>query len=353
MFNLMFYGGLILAMICLILSVILFIKNDVGKLIANVTGWSAKFAVMKMNKEKQEKIAKNEKEEKSVLAEKSAKTEKTSKEKTAKKKSRFRLAKEPMADIFQMEEEIMVLAGDKAVKRKPLSRKEQKIVSSELSEVLRSTTPVFDDKNVEQNTETDGEVQIKEKKSTSRSERRRRRLEALNNPETAVLSDEPTDILEEEETVVLQARDLPTDILEEEETDVLQEIDLPTDVLEDEETDILEDEETEVLPEEDEEATSVLSDEEVPTEVLWAVGDEPTDVLEDESTILLYDEEELEGILNSESTVLLQSEAKPTLVLMNDMDEEQPLPDIFDVQETATIVHTDEKIGESQILTDD
>lgn len=46
----MFYLGMILSIFFLILSIILYVQNDVGKLIGDLTGWNAKISIKKMQK---------------------------------------------------------------------------------------------------------------------------------------------------------------------------------------------------------------------------------------------------------------------------------------------------------------
>ncbi len=49
MYEIMFYVGLVLALFFLIISIILFVRNHVAKLIGDVTGWNAKKAIRAMN----------------------------------------------------------------------------------------------------------------------------------------------------------------------------------------------------------------------------------------------------------------------------------------------------------------
>jgi len=48
MFQMMFYVGLVLALFFLVVSVILFVKNDVAKLMGDITGWNAKREIRKL-----------------------------------------------------------------------------------------------------------------------------------------------------------------------------------------------------------------------------------------------------------------------------------------------------------------
>lgn len=51
MYEIIFYVGLVSTGIFLLLSILLFVKNDVFKLIGDVTGWNAKKALKRMHKE--------------------------------------------------------------------------------------------------------------------------------------------------------------------------------------------------------------------------------------------------------------------------------------------------------------
>lgn len=60
MYQIIFYVGLSGAIIFFLLSVLLFIKNDVAKLIGDVSGWNAKRAIKRLNQEGVEDISKKD-----------------------------------------------------------------------------------------------------------------------------------------------------------------------------------------------------------------------------------------------------------------------------------------------------
>lgn len=55
MYEMMFYGGLVSFAVGLIISIALFVKNDVGKMIGDLTGYNAKKAMKELQKKKEEK----------------------------------------------------------------------------------------------------------------------------------------------------------------------------------------------------------------------------------------------------------------------------------------------------------
>lgn len=55
MYTVLFYVGLVLALIFYTASVILYVKKDVGKLIGVVTGWNARKARRNMRNDKDDK----------------------------------------------------------------------------------------------------------------------------------------------------------------------------------------------------------------------------------------------------------------------------------------------------------
>lgn len=60
MYQIIFYVGLSGAIIFFLLSVLLFVKNDVAKLIGDVSGWNAKKAIKRLNQEGVEDISKKD-----------------------------------------------------------------------------------------------------------------------------------------------------------------------------------------------------------------------------------------------------------------------------------------------------
>ena len=138
MYEIMFYAGTVLACLFLIVSIILFIKNGVWKLMGDVTGLNARRAIKKLNKKGAEDTSKTEaihQEVSKVLVHRAtttgslqAVTESVEKDKTRKpdrKKTRKRHAKEEKTtllqntqeqaninNIFEVEDEMIILAGD-------------------------------------------------------------------------------------------------------------------------------------------------------------------------------------------------------------------------------------------------
>lgn len=60
MYQIIFYVGLSGAIIFFLLSVLLFVKNDVAKLIGDVSGWNVKKAIKRLNQEGVEDISKKD-----------------------------------------------------------------------------------------------------------------------------------------------------------------------------------------------------------------------------------------------------------------------------------------------------
>ena len=55
MYEMMFYGGLVSFAVGLIVTIVLFVRNDVGKVIGDLTGYNAKKAMKELQKKKEEK----------------------------------------------------------------------------------------------------------------------------------------------------------------------------------------------------------------------------------------------------------------------------------------------------------
>lgn len=318
MFTFMFYGGLILAVICLILSIILFIKNDVAKLMADITGWSAKAAVKKMNNQKasmnsnkkemnplqklKEFFRNLKTEETTVLMDNSVKRDgsvKTAKP-AAKPVVQNKATKEQVENIFQAEEDMVVLAGKKAGTAPLFSKAGKDSAENELEEMLSGGPIRLSHGSGDAMSEVDDILYGKERKPAAQKE------------STLVLGTQATDVLGEGERL--------TTLLESGSTDVLPPSGKPTDVLETS-TDLLN------------KSTDILQD------------DDDEDTNDDITDVLTSDEEDLEETDTTE--VLTGGNEDSTDVLTSDMSSmayEQPLPDIFDVQDTATVVHTKDKI---------
>lgn len=245
MYQVMYYVGLSGTVIFFLLSVILFFKKDIAKLLGDVTGWNARHAIKKEN---------------------------------------IQMKETAIEGSFQT---------DAPVKpKRPRKRKKQDRVTQLLVR--------------EENTE---------------------HLQA----------DEETALLSEEEATTLLADNEITDVLSEEEATILLHTDEATELLHTEEaTELLYTEEaTELLH--TEEATELLHTDEA-TELLQ-VQDEPTDILYEDINIstedggsILDDAVESENLIGDEDSTVILSQ------------KEQPMPDIFEVEEDTTVIHTEESI---------
>lgn len=245
MYQVMYYVGLSGTVIFFLLSVILFFKKDIAKLLGDVTGWNARHAIKKEN---------------------------------------IQMKETAIEGSFQT---------DAPVKpKRPRKRKKQDRVTQLLVR--------------EENTEH-------------------------------LQEDEETALLSEEEATTLLADNEITDVLSEEEATILLHTDEATELLHAEEaTELLYTEEaTELLH--TEEATELLHTEEA-TELLQ-VQDEPTDILYEDINIstedggsILDDAVESENLIGDENSTVILSQ------------KEQPMPDIFEVEEDTTVIHTEESI---------
>ena len=236
MYQVMYYVGLSGTVIFFLLSVILFFKKDIAKLLGDVTGWNARHAIKKEN---------------------------------------IQMKETAIEGSFQT---------DAPVKpKRPRKRKKQDRVTQLLVR--------------EENTE---------------------HLQA----------DEETALLSEEEATTLLAENEITDVLSEEEATILLHTEEATELLHTEEA-------TELLH--TEEATELLHTDEA-TELLQ-VQDEPTDILYEDINIstedggsILDDAVESENLIGDENSTVILSQ------------KEQPMPDIFEVEEDTTVIHTEESI---------
>ena len=236
MYQVMYYVGLSGTVIFFLLSVILFFKKDIAKLLGDVTGWNARHAIKKEN---------------------------------------IQMKETAIEGSFQT---------DAPVKpKRPRKRKKQDRVTQLLVR--------------EENTE---------------------HLQA----------DEETALLSEEEATTLLAENEITDVLSEEEATILLHAEEATELLHTEEA-------TELLY--TEEATELLHTDEA-TELLQ-VQDEPTDILYEDINIstedggsILDDAVESENLIGDENSTVILSQ------------KEQPMPDIFEVEEDTTVIHTEESI---------
>lgn len=135
MYEIMFYGGTICAVFFFVMSLILFVKNNVWKLIGDVTGWNARKAMRRLDKKGAENLSKTEAiktEVSKVLVRKATTTgmlqelpEEGEQEETGKrvgKRRKFRKKTEEhtqllqqeaetTSSVFEVEEDMVVLAG--------------------------------------------------------------------------------------------------------------------------------------------------------------------------------------------------------------------------------------------------
>lgn len=227
MYQVMYYVGLAGTVIFFLLSVILFFRKNIAKLLGDVTGWNARHAIKKEN---------------------------------------IQMKETAIEGSFQTD--------DPVKPKRPRKRKKQDRVTQLLVR--------------EENTEP---------------------LQA------------------DEETVLLSKEDATTLLAENEITDVLSE---------DEATTMLHTDETTELLQVQDEATDILMMDEG-TDVLTM--DEATDILYEDINIstedggsILDDAVESENLIGDENSTVILSQ------------KEQPMPDIFEVEEDTTVTHTEESI---------
>ena len=317
MFRIMFLTGLAFTILFLLLSIILFVKNDVAKLIGDVTGWNARRAIKRINEKGAEEISKTQaiKTEVSNVLVRSADTTNPIHKKLELKPKQSIMAAiheaqgKSVEEVFQAEDEMIVLAGQETA-----GTEQEKMMDDEVTSILgaEDVTTV---------------------------------LPGEENELTTVLGDgdELTTVLGEgdELTTVLGEGDELTTTLGEEVTAVLDEGNELTAVLGEDATTVL-DEGNELTAVLGEDATTVLDEEDELTTVL---GEEETTVLDglENSTVVIADEST--SILNMAERIVIPAsgEDEATGILTG---EEKPLPDIFEVEDQATVVHTDESIGD-------
>lgn len=227
MYQVMYYVGLSGTVIFFLLSVILFFKKDIAKLLGDVTGWNARHAIKKEN---------------------------------------IQMKETAIEGSFQT---------DAPVKpKRPRKRKKQDRVTQLLVR--------------EENTE---------------------HLQA----------DEETALLSEEEATTLLADNEITDVLSEEEATILLHTEEATELLHTEEA-------TELLY--TEEATELLQVQDEPTDILY----EDINISTEDGGSILDDAVEPENLIGDENSTVILSQ------------KEQPMPDIFEVEEDTTVIHTEESI---------
>lgn len=227
MYQVMYYVGLSGTVIFFLLSVILFFKKDIAKLLGDVTGWNARHAIKKEN---------------------------------------IQMKETAIEGSFQT---------DAPVKpKRPRKRKKQDRVTQLLVR--------------EENTEH-------------------------------LQEDEETALLSEEEATTLLAENEITDVLSEEEATILLHTDEATELLHTEEA-------TELLH--TEEATELLQVQDEPTDILY----EDINISTEDGGSILDDAVESENLIGDENSTVILSQ------------KEQPMPDIFEVEEDTTVIHTEESI---------
>lgn len=99
MYQVMFYVGFILALLFLTISIVLFFKNHVARLIGDMTGWSARKAI--------KYLGERDKNNKTVLLQSVLISETLSEEYD---KFEDNLTELCVNDVFEMEEEMIVCA---------------------------------------------------------------------------------------------------------------------------------------------------------------------------------------------------------------------------------------------------
>ena len=227
MYQVMYYVGLSGTVIFFLLSVILFFKKDIAKLLGDVTGWNARHAIKKEN---------------------------------------IQMKETAIEGSFQT---------DAPVKpKRPRKRKKQDRVTQLLVR--------------EENTEH-------------------------------LQEDEETALLSEEEATTLLAENEITDVLSEEEATILLHTEEATELLHTEEA-------TELLY--TEEATELLQVQDEPTDILY----EDINISTEDGGSILDDAVEPENLIGDENSTVILSQ------------KEQPMPDIFEVEEDTTVIHTEESI---------
>lgn len=139
MFRIMFLVGLVFAILFLLLSIILFIKNDVAKLIGDVTGWNARRAIKKINARGAEEVSKTQaiKKEVSNVLVHNEDTPDSAHEKLDLKPRQSIMAAiqeaqgKSMKEVSKIEKEMIILAEPATI-----SREEQGVADEEFTTVL-------------------------------------------------------------------------------------------------------------------------------------------------------------------------------------------------------------------------
>jgi Sec-independent protein translocase protein TatA len=258
MYEIMFYAGMACFVLGCIVSIILFVKNDIAKAIGDVTGHNARKAMKKMQQERDEKEqsgAKKKKEKKQkekrgffgkMRDEKTSVLLNPAPPQTIIKPAEVQKeqAAVDFSNVFQVEEEMTVLGGQ-LVDAMPTTILSAGVsFGSKLDADLEADTNILKDRTTESHILPDGISALWN--------------ESDDDEETSVLRDDATDVLTAEDATDVLVTEDATDVLTTEgATDVLV-TDDATDVLTTEDaTDVLvTDDATDVLTTED--ATDVL-----------------------------------------------------------------------------------------------
>lgn len=291
MYEAMFYIGLVLFIIGFIVTAILFVRNDVAKIIGDLTGYNAKKAVEKIQREREEKkqptgedlseVGKKDnrrklrKDEKTDVLPPVLNAEKeeilsTDLENAGSSEKVNDIATAGFEGVFETEEDVTVFGGEvvthmpTTVLSEEASSQEDSVKPEKIPELSKASTKVLKENN--------SGVHI------------------LPNGINALASDEELEkMLAEEENGILP-----------EETGILTE---ETGILTEEETGILAGEETDLLTAEE---NNLLAREEME----MSESDDATDLLYDESmekTTLLTGNDETAVLIGNEMTSVLGS----------------------------------------------
>jgi hypothetical protein len=313
MYKIMFYGGLVCFIIGFVVSVVLFVRNHVAKILGDISGHNAKKAMKGIQKEREAKeqpVAQNIQESKEkrknrrffwkgreegtdILLNREEKTDMLSE---TIEKTDVLLKHEEKKDVLLKGEEKTDLLPKQTERAATLLKQAQAVMEDTAEE--KSLIPQVEEKEVS------GIFQIEEDMTVLGGE---------------VVSELPDTVLTKSVFSKAQQEDMQgveNELLEE--SELSGESELPEErhtaslILPDG-ISALDDEETEVLC--GEEATSVLVDREV-TSILSS-GEEPTSVLagEEATAVLSGGEEPTSVLVGEEATAVLSSGEEPTSVL--------------------------------------
>ena len=219
MYQIMFYVGLTLALIFLVISIVLFVRNHVAKLIGDVTGWNAKRAIKKIYEKEEDGKSQRDfsaKKQETVHKRGSTSARSASREKgegksiavvpkvpkveVAPNQSILEAIQESSdysaANIFEVEEEMMVLATDSGVDN---------------TETGDEATTLLVEQGVTNPLEGDETSVLVDEETTL----------LMGEEETTLLADEETTLLMGEEETTLLVDEETTLLMGEEETTLL------------------------------------------------------------------------------------------------------------------------------------